>query len=292
MTSNILLPDGATKIATDPDGSSRHYQKVKIGHGVDATFNDLTLATPMPVGWGALNASRGAGGTIPVVVYGRRNVDTTYDFLNDLNSLGYLTTAATMRVKAGGNANDTAAGTGTREVTIYGVDENFALQAEAVATAGALASAATTTTYTRVYHIKDTSNGTIRGTNAAAITVEDGAGAADHLRMPVSTGVGVSGLYTVPAAHTAYPVGLTVTVDAKKAFSFRIITAEGANLTSAPFKPAILYREWLGIEDALLIDNPRAFPPIPALTDIWIQALAIGTTAEITATFSLMIVPN
>ena len=52
--------------------------------------------------------------------------------------------ATTLRVKAGGNANDTAAGSGARQITLVGLDATGNVITETLATAGASASAATT----------------------------------------------------------------------------------------------------------------------------------------------------
>ena len=71
--------------------------------------------------------------------------------------------ATALRIKSGGDANDTAAGSGARSVTLEGLDENFELATEALATAGASASSATSTTFTRLfraYVTPDTGSGT------------------------------------------------------------------------------------------------------------------------------------
>jgi hypothetical protein len=95
--------------------------------------------------------------------------------------LTYTGTAKAMRVKAGGNAADTAAGTGARTVTIQGLDENFAIAQETVTLAGASASAATTTTFSRVLRVFVATTGTGR-TNASTIDIEDSGGAATYAR--------------------------------------------------------------------------------------------------------------
>ncbi len=292
MTDFILLSDGTTKIATDEDGSNQHYQKFKIAHGTDGTFADTTTTNPFPVTWGQLGSARGAEGTITELVYGSSVVATTYEKLNELNSLVYLTTAATMRVKAGGNANDDVAGSGTRQVTIYGVSDTFSLVNEQIATAGVSASSATTQTYRRIYQIRDSENGTIRGTNAADITVEDGAGAADHITMPAGAAIGYTGLYTVPVAHKAYPVSLSAHIADKKKLSIRLMEAVGANITSAPFRAAIVLHEWIDVEDVAFSFDLGVFREIAGQTDIWLEAKTDTATASVTASIGLVVIPD
>jgi len=86
--------------------------------------------------------------------------------------------ATTLRIKAGGNANDTAAGTGAREVTVVVLDETGAQITETIATAGASASAATTVTAMRLLEAFVSKSGTYAtgsvGSHADDIVIENG----------------------------------------------------------------------------------------------------------------------
>ncbi len=289
----LLLSDGSTKIRTDQEGTGEHNQKMKLVHGADSTYTDVQLSTPWPVGWGQLNASRGADGMIPVVIFGTAtSVGTTWTPINALGANTFRTTASTMRVKAGGNANDTAAGSGTQEVTIYGLSDTFALVNEAVATAGASASSATTQTYRRVYQIRDTGNGTYGGTNAAAVTVEIGAGSEDHAEISTGYGIGHTGLYTIPAAHTGYLTSILAKADTPTQFGLRLMMRESADVVSAPFKPAIVLREWLDIDDIGLEFVSGVYRSFPAMTDVWLEAQAGSGTIDVTAGAGLAVVPG
>lgn len=77
-----------------------------------------------------------------------------------------------VRVASGGNANDTAAGTGIRSVTIQGLDENWRLAEETVDTAGSSASTSTTTTFNRVFRVFGATCGTYGGVSADDIVIE------------------------------------------------------------------------------------------------------------------------
>lgn len=290
---HLLLSDGSTKIRTDQEGTGEHNQKMKLVHGADGTYTDVQLSTPWPVGWGQLNASRGADGMIPVVVFGTASaLGTSWTPVNTLKALNFRTTASTMRVKAGGSANDDAAGTGTREVTVYGLSDTFTLQTSALATAGASASSASAETYRRVYQIRDTGNGTYGGTNAAAVTVEIGAGGEDHASMPLGYSIGHTGLYTVPAAHTGYLTSILAKADTPTKFGLRLMMREDADVVAAPFKPAIVLREWIDIEDVGLEFVSGVFRTIPAKADLWLEAKAATGTINVTAAAGLSVVPG
>jgi len=95
--------------------------------------------------------------------------------------------ATTLRIKAGGDALDTAAGAGAREVTLQGIDELGNEVTESLATAGASASAVTTNKFIRLYRAWVSSVGRY-GTMAAGgheddIVIEKGTGSQDWLTL-------------------------------------------------------------------------------------------------------------
>ena len=93
--------------------------------------------------------------------FGRNpSVGAAKEIISTLATYWQPIAAETVRVKAGGNANDTAAGSGCREITIEGLDGSWAEASEAEATAGASASTATTTTFIRVFRAYCSSMGT------------------------------------------------------------------------------------------------------------------------------------
>lgn len=101
-------------------------------------------------------------------------------------ALFFPSAASTVRIKAGGSVNDTANGSGAREVTVIGVDGDGLEISEAIATNGASASAATTLEFFRIYRAYVSKSGTYltsgvgtQGTNQADIVVEDSGGSND-----------------------------------------------------------------------------------------------------------------
>lgn len=131
--------------------------------------------------------------------------------------------ATTLRIKAGGNANDTAAGTGARAVTLQGLDETGAFAEETLATAGASASSATTTTFMRLFRFLVSDSGTYAtataGSHSGNIVIENGAGGTDWGTISATgfpRGQSEIGAYSVPSGYTAYVTGIDLAVESGK----------------------------------------------------------------------------
>lgn len=96
-----------------------------------------------------------------------------------------------MRIKAGGNAADTAAGAGAREVTLIGLDASGNVVTEAIATNGISASSATTNSFIRLYRAYVSASGTYAtaaaGSHTAAIVIENSAGGTDWLTIDATS---------------------------------------------------------------------------------------------------------
>lgn len=205
--------------------------------------------------------------------------------------------ATTIRVKAGGNANDTAAGSGAREVTIQGLNELGELKSEAVATAGASASSATTTTFIRVFKAWVSASGTYAtsaaGAHSASITLENGAGGTDWATIPFS-GFAFSrtsiAAYSVPLGYTAYVLNLSATVQSNKTADILFFCRENILESAAPYSSMQLLKRWVGVNAQ--IDHVFDVPlKINALSDFGFMTKA-ATTAEVTADFDVVLIQD
>lgn len=150
--------------------------------------------------------------------------------------------ATTLRIKAGGDANDTAAGTGAREITLIGIDETGAEVTETLATAGASASSATTTTFMRLYRVYVSASGTYAtsssGSHAGTITIENGSGGTDWGQIVLngfSKAQSEIGAYTIPDGYTGYLLEAFGFVDSSKVTELLFFKREGILETAAPY---------------------------------------------------------
>lgn len=192
--------------------------------------------------------------------------------------------ASTFRIAAGGNVADTAAGAGAREVTIQGIDSNLNEITEAIATAGASASLATTASFWRVHRVWVSDPGTYGGNNTGDVILEDSAGAASHIMLGAGEGQSQYAAYTIPAGKTGYLLSHWGSVGANKddvvlklwtRKNFNIITPGTAGISAKRLK--------------LNFDGATGFIPytplspdltLPELTDVWVTA--VGSSAGFT----------
>lgn len=204
------------------------------------------------------------------------------------------TGAVALRVKAGGNANDTANGTGAREITLVGLDSAGDVITETLATAGASASAATAKTFMRLISAYVSKSGTYAtqtaGSQAGTITIENSAGTEDWaLIADGSLGKGFSeiAVYTTPKNKSAAITELHITSDADKKANIVIFKRENILESSAPYSPMRLVFELpqsAGLAD-LSFDPPLYFPP---LCDFGFMASVSASTVDVSVGMNMV----
>lgn len=206
--------------------------------------------------------------------------------------------ATTLRIKAGGNANDTAAGTGAREVTLEGIDENGDVCSEAIATNGFLASAATTCTFMRLYRAYVSASGTYatatNGSHDGEIVIENGSGGTDwgdinETDFPKSqTEIGA---YTIPVGYTGYLIGAFGFSDSAKTTELIFFKREGILDTAAPYEAMrVVFEERL--EGGEFTVDPKAPILLGTGCDVGFLAKVNTGTAEVEVDFEILLVQN
>lgn len=201
--------------------------------------------------------------------------------------------AATMRIKAGGNAADTAAGAGAREVTIQGIDSSFAETSEAVATAGASASSATSASFWRVHRAWVSAVGAYSAANTGIVTIEDSGGAADMISIGAGEGQTQYTGYTIPTGKTGYLLSVHVTVDSNKTANIRVMTRDDIDTVAAPMKSARLKLFWDGIQSPGFVYKPHGPElSLSGKSDIWVEAYGDGAVSQVSCDFELLLVDD
>jgi len=203
-----------------------------------------------------------------------------------------LSAATTVRIKAGGNAADTAAGAGAQEVTVQGIDSTLAELSETIATAGASASSATTASFWRVHRAWVSSVGTYGAANTAAITIENSGGGTDLIEIAAGEGQTQFAGWSVPTGKTAYLRSITVTVDAGKAADIRLFTRADYNDAADPMKSKRLRLYFDGVLGVLNYTPASPLGGFAALTDIWFEANGSGAQTEVSVDFELLVVDD
>ena len=198
-----------------------------------------------------------------------------------------------LRVRAGGNANDTATGTGAREVQIYGIDVNGLEVMDAIPTNGASASIATTQSFIRILSARVSKSGTYATQTTAShlgdIVIESAAGEL-WASIPLN-GFGESisriGAFTIPIDYEAFLIGVRVNAAAGKTVDAVLFKRENILETAPPYSPMVVLTSLFnitGFED-VLYEAPVYLPP---LTDVGIMAIIDVQTARVGCGFGLL----
>lgn len=245
-----------------------------------------------------LDVSRGNVQGVRVVHHFGRNTAIGATFTPVTRSGFYRTPqvsgATALRIKAGGNAADTANGAGARAITLIGLDANGELISEVLATAGASASDPTAQTFIRLLDAFVSASGTY-ATQAAPshfgnIIIEAAAGGADWALISDGSfprGDSEVGAYTTPKGRSAYVQAIRMSSDADKKANIVLFKRSGILETVAPYSPMVLVAEFPAVSGSLQIDYdpPLAFPQ---LTDFGFMASVSASTVDVTVSFDVI----
>ena len=202
---------------------------------------------------------------------------------------GWLTTAATLRIKAGGHANDTAAGSGARSIRLEGLDANFNETSALVVTNGASASSATAGTFIRLFRAYVVDVGTYHGSNAAAIVIETSGGTV--VGQIALRGQTQMALYTIPAGYTGYLAAVRFTCEGSKASDFYLNKVENADDVTVPYTGRRLIISSPGVVGTQFREF-KQYRALPAKTDVWVSAVGPSGGASCSAAFDIILVAN
>lgn len=213
--------------------------------------------------------------------------------LGGIYRMPQVANATALRVKAG-NSNDTAAGSGAREITLTGLDETGAEVVETLATAGASPSANTDTTYIRLYRALVSGSGTYpanigANSQAAAVVIENAAGSEDWLTINAIMAQSHVGAYSVPLGKTAYINSFLTTVDSNKPHDLLMFVRENILQTVVPYSGFRNMLHIIGLEDSLIPAFDVPLGPFPALADIVWASKVTANTASVSIDFEIML---
>ena len=167
------------------------------------------------------------------------------------------------------DANDTALGTGAREVTVIGLGANYALQTVTVALNGT-SPVTTGTTWLRVWRMFVSKTGTYRGSNVGTLTASDTESSPNIIiDIPADHGQTLTTHYTVPFGKTFLLYDFIIAPEATKTCHIEFHIAGDANVVTAPFTGAqrTLFN-YDGISEAFAGQFTYPFK-VPAMTDMW-----------------------
>jgi len=230
--------------------------------------------------------------------FGRdENVDTTFKpiCIGGVWPTPTISNATPLRIKAGGNANDTAAGSGAREVTVIYLDTSLNKQEEQLATAGTSASSYTSGNVFRLIRAYVSASGTYASassgfSHSASITLESSSedwGTIDATN--IARGQTQIGCYAVPATDNdgrtvkeAYVLGYVISADSNKQVDFIMYQRANAHTeTSAPYTAARTIREHDVASGISFIEAEVPIGPFSPGTDLGWMAKAASSASAI-----------
>jgi hypothetical protein len=205
----------------------------------------------------------------------------------------FPTTTEAFRVRAGGNVNDTSAGTGARTVQIVYLDGSGNLQQEQLTLAGASASASTTGSGRRIIRAWVDSVGVIEGSNIGDIIIENETSAQEVGFIATDFGQTQTSMYTVPVGFTAFltRIELNIAVGTNRDADVRFWQRNNAYVTTAPFGARRIVRQWLAVQGNIIAEYDSPFE-FEELTDIWFEAKGNGAGTSIEVDYDLILTEN
>lgn len=214
-------------------------------------------------------------------------------------SLTYQTpTTATALEILSSDANDTSAGSGAREVTIIGLDTNWA-EVTQTATMNGTTAVALATNLIRVYRAYVSSSGTYGSASASShagtITIRTAGAGATWAQIPLVGAFGIGqteiAAYTIPQGKTAYLLSKRVTVQNGKVVDLFFFSRPAADDIISPYSGAIrLTQREVDLGGAVSVNYASPRDAFVGACDIGYMAKTSAGTAEISAEFELLLV--
>jgi len=198
------------------------------------------------------------------------------------------------------DANDTAAGSGLRSITAYGLDDDFNEISETLTTDGAGPGPVSTQSFRRVNSAVATTAGTALGANYSSVYVYGNTSGsrtdvwfgwywqgATTPSANMGVGQAAGGHYTVPAGHAAYISRFAVhRTSGSNSIKFGIWT----HAATSSVEPMVL--QWYHEASADEAEHKLSVPiRVPEKTDILIRLYSVGTT-ELRGNLDLILVPE
>ncbi len=246
-----------------------------------------------------LDISRGLGqGVTKNHKFGRnRLVGTTYVPItaNGTYQTPQVSGATALRIAAGGNANDTANGSGARAITMTGLNAQGVEISETIPTNGTLASIATTQKFIRLYRAFVSASGTYASqtarSHANSIVITEATDGNEWARISDTdfarsqTQIGV---YSVPLHRTAFISSFKVSSETDRKIDLIFVQRQNILQTAPPYDAMRVVEEYPAIYGLNDIHFDQPLGPFPALTDIGFFAKVGASTADISVSFEII----
>jgi len=205
-------------------------------------------------------------------------------------------TTATSLEFVSDSANDTANGTGARQITVIGIGADWTEVSQTVTTNG-ITAVALTTPLLRLYRWYVSQSGAYAtqatSSHVGTLTIRVAGGGTTWSRIPVTPfpmGQSQIGSYTVPLGKSAYLLSLDVYVSSSKAVDVLVFQRPNANDITAPYTGAIrLVSQWAQVTGHLPVKYRSPRGPFVGPCDIGFMAKTSTGTGSATVEFELIL---
>ena len=230
--------------------------------------------------------------------FGKALVGTT--LVPIASSLKYPTPiAATALEVVSDDANDTAGGSGAREITILGLNENWEEITQAVPTSG-LTPVGFPINMLRVYDWWVSASGTYAtsavGSHAGTITIQEDSGGAlwfNGTTTPYPKGQSEISGFTVPLGYRALLYIQAIVADSAKSVDVIFVKRSGADIVAAPFSPMRTVKEFTGVgANAVGIDSNSPIDSWLAKTDLIFMGIVSNATASVSVDYEVLLIED
>jgi hypothetical protein len=208
-------------------------------------------------------------------------------------------TTATALEFVSGDANDTSAGSGAREITVIGLDSSWNEVSQTVITNGTTA-VALTTDLTRLYRWYVSSSGTYAtattGSHAGILTIRESGGGTTWASIPIDpfpVGQSQIGAYTIPTGFTGYLLSKNIFIDSTKTADIYFFQRPAADDVATPYSGIMRL-----VEREVGVTGGYQFKPLsPKSTfvgpcDVGFMGVMSVGTSECSVEFELLLVQD
>ena len=228
--------------------------------------------------------------------YGTGTLSTTMSLVTQTGAYQTPTAAVALEIVSD-SANDAAAGTGARSVIVEGIDANWNVSKQTVATNG-ITAVSVPIPLLRVYRWYVETSGTYATSTTAShagnlsIRVA-GAGAVwDTIpNTPIQYGQSVIGAYSIPKGKKGYLISKIIFVDTNKVADIYLFKRENADIVTAPYTGVmrIIERE-IGVQGGFPVIPKTPKGPFVGPCDIGFFGIVSTGTADVSVEMEILLI--
>ncbi|MEE9356242.1 MAG: hypothetical protein V3U75_11685 [Methylococcaceae bacterium] len=229
--------------------------------------------------------------------FGKATVGTT--LVPITNSLVYqMPTAAVALEFVSSDANDTAAGTGAQEITIQGLNSDWEIFTQVIATNGATP-VPLPTDMTRLFRWFVSGSGTYAtataNSHAGTLTIRVASAGATWSTigiLPRPIGQSQIACYTIPEGFRAFVYTHEIRVDSTKSADILMFVRNSADTIAAPFPAMRLAANFIGVSGIAQSDTNAPRNGFASPADIIFMGKISSGTAEVVIDFEVLLIED